>query len=301
MLAQSYTHFEYILMDNCSTDGSSEIAAAYAARDPRIRLIWCSHFFSQLANYNRALAEISEASTYCKIVQADDYIFPDCLQLMVRAFAQSESIGLVSSYWLDGNKLCGAGLPLQTTMLPGKECGRLFLRGTVLFATQTQVMYRASLVRDQKAFYDVSFPFADLQRHMEILAHADFGFVHQVLSFSRRDNVSTLRAFQSFGPSHLLWYIFARRYAPVFLEVSEAPSIVAKYKREYYRLLARAVLRFRGRAFWEFHRKRLKALDERETHNWIYLVIMIALELLWLMSNPGMTGRRVLRSLQRDT
>ena len=95
VLAQSYSQFEYILLDNCSTDGSSEIAATYASRDPRIRLIRGSQFLSQLPNYNRALAAISDASTYCKIVQADDWIFPECLQLMVQAFEQSESIGLV--------------------------------------------------------------------------------------------------------------------------------------------------------------------------------------------------------------
>src|SRR5271163_333260 len=68
VLAQSYSEFEYILMDNCSTDGSGEIAKTYAGRDPRIRLIRCSEFVSQLKNYNRALAEISDASQYCKIV-----------------------------------------------------------------------------------------------------------------------------------------------------------------------------------------------------------------------------------------
>ena len=191
VLAQSYSQFEYILLDNCSTDGSSEIAATYANRDPRIRLIRCSEFLPQLPNYNRALAAISDASTYCKIVQADDWIFPECLQLMVRAFEQSESIGLVSSYWLDGNELGGSGLPPQTAMIPGRECARWYLRtGIGIFGTQTQVMYRSSLVRHQEAFYNVSFPFADLQKCMEILKHWDFGFVHQVLSFSRRDNES---------------------------------------------------------------------------------------------------------------
>ena len=191
MLAQSYSQFEYILMDNCSTDGSSEIAAAYASRDPRIRLIRCSQFLPQLANYNRALAEISDASKYCKIVQADDWIFPECLHLMVKAFEQSESIGLVSSYWLSGNDLAGSGFPAHTPMLPGRECARWFLRtGLSIFGTQTQVMYRSSLVRHHEAFYNVSFLFADLQKCMEILEHWDFGFVHQVLSCSRRDNES---------------------------------------------------------------------------------------------------------------
>jgi hypothetical protein len=56
-----------------------------------------------------------------------------------------------------------------------------------------------------------------------LLEHWDFGFVHQVLRFSRANN-----------------------YDPVFLEVSEAASLVPKYKREYYRVLAREALLLRG-------------------------------------------------------
>ena len=63
VLAQSYPEFEYILVDNCSTDGSTEIAESYARRDPRIRLIRRSQFLSQVQNYNAALAEISESGS----------------------------------------------------------------------------------------------------------------------------------------------------------------------------------------------------------------------------------------------
>ena len=297
VLAQSYEQFEYILMDNCSTDGSTEIAATYAKRDPRIRLIRCSQFLPQMPNYNRALAEISEASKYCKIVQADDWIFPECLQLMVRAFEQSETVGLVSSYWLSGDELGGSGFPRQTLMMPGRECARWFLRtGLSIFGTQTQVMYRSSLVRDHEIFYNVSFPFADLQRCMEILEHWDFGFVHQVLSFSRRDNESILLDIEPLQPYDLLLYVIARRYAPFFLEADEAASIIRKYKRLYYRDLARSALQFRGRAFWQFHKAVLKALNGRETHDWPYLAMLMGPELLWLASNPGMTTMRALRS-----
>ena len=162
-------------------------------------------------------------------------------------------------------------------------------------------MYRASLVRRHEAFYNVSFPFADLQKHMEILEHWDFGFVHQVLSFSRRDNDdSILRSLQPLAPSHLLRYIFAQRYAPVLLEGDEAASIIAKYKREYYRFLARAALQFRGRAFWRFHKAGLKTLSERETHDWPYLAMIMGLELLWLTSNPGMTIIRTFALLEAE-
>src|SRR5262249_2242642 len=146
VLAQSYCEFEYILMDNCSTDRSGEIAQIYARRDSRIRLIQCSEFVSQLRNYNRALMGISYASQYCKIVQADDYIFPQCLELMVQAFEQSKSIGLVSSYRLYGDVIAGSAYPYPAPMLPGKECGRWSLHtGIYAFGSQTTVMYRSSL------------------------------------------------------------------------------------------------------------------------------------------------------------
>ena len=84
VLRQTYTNWEYILVDNCSTDGSSDIAEQYAARFPEtIRLIHTASFLSQVRNYNFALSHISHDSKYCKMVQADDWIFPDCLRSMV--------------------------------------------------------------------------------------------------------------------------------------------------------------------------------------------------------------------------
>ena len=70
-------------------------------------------------------------------------------------------------------------------------------------------------MRDNEAFYNRSFPFAEMQKHPEILEHWDFGFAHQVLSFSRRDNESILRSLKPFAPSYLLRYIFVRRYSGV--------------------------------------------------------------------------------------
>jgi glycosyltransferase involved in cell wall biosynthesis len=300
VLAQTYSEFEYILMDNCSTDGSDEIAATYASRDARIRVIRCSEFLPQLANYNRALREISDASAYCKIVQADDWIFPDCLKQMAQAFEQSESIGLVSSYWLCGGELGGSGLPRQTTMLSGKEVVQWFFEtGIGIFGTQTQVMYRSSWVRRPGPFFNESFPFADLQKCIEILQDADFGFVHQVLSFWRWDDESTLGTQQLFKAYDLAQYVLAQRYAPVFLNPDQALAIIAKYKRKYYQALAEAICRLRGRACWRFHKTGLQAFRKGQTHDWIYLAAMISSELLWAAANPGMTILLVRRFYRR--
>src|SRR5437588_9685627 len=226
VLAQNYSRFEYILVDNCSTDGSKEIAESYARRDPRIRLIRRPQLLSQVQKYHGGLAEISEGSSYCKIVQADDCIFPECLQLMVEAFEQSESIGLVSSYWLKGNEVRGSRFPYPRPMLSGKEMARLYLRTRLwAFGSPTAVMYRSCMVKKGQPFYDESRLHEDTEKCMQILEHWDFGFVHQVLSFSRADNESISSAVRGFQPEALDRYILVQRYAPVFLEASEAAAL----------------------------------------------------------------------------
>jgi len=300
VLVQNYSNFEYILLDNCSNDGSGEIAEAYARRDERIRVIRCAEFLPQLPNYNRALSQISTASQYCKIVQADDVISPDCLGLMVQVLERSESIGLVSSYWLWGNELSGSGLPREICTIPGRECARWFFRtGNSIFGTQTQVMYRSALVRNQETFYNVCFGFADLQKCIEILEHWDFGFVHQVLSFSRVDEASILGKIQRFLPMDMMRYVIAQRYAPVFFEAEEAASVVARFKREYYRCLARAALHVPDRAFWRFHRDGRTAIDKHLMFDWRYFISALGAELLWLASNPGSTAARALRFVKK--
>jgi glycosyltransferase involved in cell wall biosynthesis len=297
VLAQSYTRFEYILADNCSTDGSGDIAETYARRDPRIRLIRRSQLLSQVQNYNAALTEISADSQYCKIVQADDCIFPDCLRLMVQAFEQSAAIGLVSAYDLKRNTVRGSGFPYPTSMLPGPEMARLCLRtGLFVFGSPTTVMYRSSLVRDERPFYDESLFHEDTEKCMQILEHWDFGFVHQVLSFLRVDNDSISSAFRTLQPESLDRYIIVRRYASVFLGAEEAAALRKDGKRGYYDVLAREALRFRGHEFWEYHEGGLETVGE--TLEWPYLTFRIALRLLAMISNPGRTAVRGLRFLK---
>jgi glycosyltransferase involved in cell wall biosynthesis len=298
VLSQSYSNFEYILVDNCSTDGSGEIAETFARRDPRVRLIRRSQLLSQVQNYNRALDEISEASRYCKIVQADDFILPECLQLMVEAFERSESVGLMSSYWLKGNEVRGTGFPYPTPILPGKEMARLYLRtGLWVFGSPTAVMYRSSMVKKGEPFYDESQLHEDTDKCMRILEHWDFGFVHQVLSFSRADNESISSAVRNFQPNSLDRYVTVQRYASVFLDAREGAAMKRRAKREYYGVLAEAVLRGRETAYWQYQARGLNTLGERL--DWPYLGFQIVRDLLWKATNPGNTFVVGVRFLKR--
>lgn len=300
VLAQSYSRLEYILSDNCSTDGSTEIAEAYARRDSRIRVIRQPRLLSQVQHYNAALEQISAASRYCKIVQADDFIFRECLCLQAAAAEQSEKIGLVSSYWLKGSEVRGSGFPARTTLLAGKEMGRLFLRtGLWVFGSPTAVLYRSSIVREARPFYDESALHEDTEKCMQILQRRDFGFVQQVLSFSRADNESISSAVRSFQPNALDRYILVRRYADRFLEANEAAPMRKVERRVYYRVLAEQALRFREPEFWQYHRNGLKTLGEKL--DWSYFALQVAQVALWMAVNPGATTMIALGSGKRKT
>lgn len=55
LLAQSFTDFEIIISDNCSTDATPEIIAGFAARDQRVRVIRQARNIGALANFRYVL------------------------------------------------------------------------------------------------------------------------------------------------------------------------------------------------------------------------------------------------------
>src|ERR1039458_8021732 len=88
VLGQTYPNWDYTIVKDCSTDGTLAIAMKYSAQDPRIRVIGNDTLVPAIANFNIALRQISSTSKYCKIVLADDWIFPECVERMVASMEQ---------------------------------------------------------------------------------------------------------------------------------------------------------------------------------------------------------------------
>src|SRR4051812_44675555 len=85
VLKQTYENFEYIIINNCSKDRTLEIATAYAAKDSRIRVHDNKTFVGVIENHNIAFGLMSPEAKYCKVVSADDFIFPECVASLVQA------------------------------------------------------------------------------------------------------------------------------------------------------------------------------------------------------------------------
>lgn len=298
VLRQSYENWEYILVDNCSNDGSSQIAQKYASSFPSsLRLVHTESFLSQVANYNFALTRISADSKYCKIVQADDWIYPECIERMVALAESDESLGIVSSYRLKGNRVLGEGLPYTQSVLTGREVCRLQLTGSLfVFGTPTTVLYRAEIVRGNSAFFDERTLFDDTDACYRILQSWNFGFVHQVLSFSRVDDESIRGQVRDFNPDALDALLQLYNFGPVYLQQKELDLVLHKRRAGYYRFLARRVLVEWSGAFWQFHESGLSCggLQIQKP----LLATHLCLELARLMANPGSTCKRIYERLR---
>lgn len=266
VLQQSYQQWEYVLVDNCSTDGSVEIAQHYACANPKkIRVAHTKSFLTQVQNYNFALSCIAPNSKYCKMVQADDWIFPDCVRSMVEVAEAHPTIGIVSAYELEGEDVRLDGLPYPSTKVFGRQVGRLyFLRGIYLFGAPTSLLLRSELIRSRDPFYDERFaPFEDGRACFDLLRTWNFGFVHQVLTYSRRDNGGIVSPLRSFGLELFLHFSMLVAHGKDFLSGEEYSRCLKRAERQYFRYLARhaCALRRDSREFWDFHRNGLATVN----------------------------------------
>lgn len=277
VLGQTCRDFEYILQDNASDDGSTAIALEYARQDPRIRYFRQDDLLTQVRNYNLALTRISPDSRYCKLVQADDWIMPGCLTGMVECGEQSPRIGLIAAYRFKGAEIQGEGLPYTTTTMAGRDAARFhLLTQNFLFGSPTTVMYRSEAVRQRRPFYVEGRLHEDTEACYELLRDWDFGFVHQILSYTRQEPSSITGRASTMDPGILDRVLNIRRYGPEFLTPDEYAQRSGEMERRYYRRLARAALTVRGSEYWEFHRRGL------------------------LTQGPGLEPSRLLRALGRD-
>ena len=294
VLGQTYRNFEYIIVDNQSTDRSLEIAEHYAARDPRVRVHRNEAFLAQMPNWNHALRLISDRSAYCKVVHADDWLFSECIEAMVGCASQHPSIGLIGAYRLDEVTVNLDGLPYPSDCTAGREIARLHLLGEAfVFGAPTSLLIRSDLVRARDPFYEEHNPHADVDACLEVLRTSDFGFVHKVLTFTRRHNESASSVVKRFATNHVARLKALERHGPFYLAADEFEQRRQDAYAAYYRFLARQVLEQRPRAFWRYQRDELATFGQ--TLQYSRLALALATELLDTRS----TARHIVTGVRR--
>jgi glycosyltransferase involved in cell wall biosynthesis len=302
VLSQTYTNWEYVIVNNCSKDRTLEIATDYASRDRRIRVHSNATFVSMMENHNLALQQMPAASKYCKMVHADDWLYPECLARMVQLAEANPSVGIVGANGFDGSNVLWNQLRPPTTVVPGREiCRRTLLGGFYVFGSQTALLFRSDLIRQQKDFFDVSFftQFADNEACFRVLQNADFGFVHQVLTFTRLHEESMTKsiaqtAFDGILPGSMR---ILAKYGPVYLSKAEYVQRVKAVCGRYHQFLGRNLLRFRNSRFRDVHLGALESAGQRLS--FFLLTKAVIAELATPFLSPRRAARKIFRLIKK--
>src|SRR5262245_58387599 len=225
ILAQTYQNWEYIIVNNRSTDDSLQVAQRYAEQDCRLRVLNNDRFVTLAENHNIAFRQIGPDSQYCKVLHADDWLFAECLGKMIRLAEANPTVGVVGAYGLCGDKVRWDGLSYKETVISGREiCRRTLLGGFYVFGSPTSLLIRSDLIRAERACYnDDEFltQYTDQDACYRWLRHTDFGFVHQVLTYSRDHEASLTTALTRLNAALPAQLMVLLKYGPLYLDPGE--------------------------------------------------------------------------------
>lgn len=261
VLAQTYQNWEYTIVNNCSTDSTLVVANRYAEIDGRIHVHNYDEFVEVIPSHNRALNLISLHSKYCKVVSADDWLFPECITRLVETAETNPSVVIVGSYRLSGGKVQFKGIPDKVRFISGREVCRLSLINNMyVFGAPTNLLYRSDLIRKNKPFFPHNLPHADASACYKYLQYDDFGFVHEVLSIERIHNQQESTKLAKLSTTYVTDIQIFLEYGPIYLSEREFETKKNEILDHYYRWLGASVLKMKHKEFWKYHTSSFRSL-----------------------------------------
>jgi len=97
ILDQIFTNFEFIIVDDGSTDNTWEILRDYADRDQRVQLVKNQENIGLTRSLNRSLAQAT--GEYIARQDADDISLPTRLERQVEFLDKNKHVGLLGTSW----------------------------------------------------------------------------------------------------------------------------------------------------------------------------------------------------------
>lgn len=119
VLAQQYTDFELLLIDDGSTDASGSICDQYAGKDPRVQVV---HKPNSGVSNTRNLALELARGTYLQFLDSDDWITPDATSSLVRTAEDNQCDLVVADFYrVVGSRISHKGNIQSSSVLSREE------------------------------------------------------------------------------------------------------------------------------------------------------------------------------------
>ncbi len=190
VLNLTYRNFEYLIIDNASTDKTALIIEKYRKIDSRVKVYRNEKTISKIENINLCAEYTSGNAKWIKYALADDYFFPNCLEEMVRVGESDDHIGLISAYRMagkSGREVTNMGLPIEQCVCDGDRILKehILHRMRIASSSPSTLMYRKSFFCELNGF-NTKLRHCDVELAFKLLDGHKLGFVHYVLTKSGR-------------------------------------------------------------------------------------------------------------------
>ncbi len=198
VLEQSFEDAELIIVDNCSTDGTTEWIEEKAARTPQIRFHKNPFDIGMTANFNACLSRAK--GEYIKFLCADDLLVPGCLQRMSRVLDDDVRATLV----VGGRKLVNeSGEQIATRRyasrnftMPGWQVINRCIFGANYIGEPSAVMFRRQMA--QRGFDKLLWLLMDLEMWFYLLEQGSMANVaDEVCAVRQHDGQMTLQSIKT--------------------------------------------------------------------------------------------------------
>jgi glycosyltransferase involved in cell wall biosynthesis len=189
VLAQTFSDYELIIVDDNSPDNTANIVASYP--DPRIRYLRNENNLGPQGNWNRCLDEAR--GKYFKLLPQDDILMPECFAQQI-AVMEEDTIERIALVFCARRIIGPADRVVMERGYPGGKRGttngvsvtrRCVRYGTNLIGEPGGVLFRTALARRVGAF-DATNPYViDLDYWFRLLAQGDAYYLPQPLASFR--------------------------------------------------------------------------------------------------------------------
>jgi len=249
VLAQRYPNFEYIIVDNASTDATPDIIKRLCANDSRVKVYRNDVTVDVIDNFRKCIEHVSADAKWIKYALADDYLYPNCLDEMLAVGELSDRVGLVSAFRLYGSALTNVGLSPDKSVFSGADIlkKQLLRKLHVCSGSPNTVMYRKSAY-DSLGGFNNHYLHADTELALRLLDNYDLGFAHCVftrtgLHEGRQEtrSISTglvIREYLEFGFKNL------HKYSSVEFSSDEIGALATYYANQSSEFLSKKIARF---------------------------------------------------------
>lgn len=177
ILVQTFKNFEFIIVDDCSTDNSAEILAFFATKDRRIRVAHNSRNLGRGASRNVAM-HMQPKGEYIAIMDSDDIALPERLERQVKFLDENPDIAVLGAQVLNVDEVNNP--THEQTTLPTTHGNLAWtLTFSVPFANPV-VMIRANALRST-GLYDESSAVEDADLWTRLVYHGRFANLPEIL------------------------------------------------------------------------------------------------------------------------